>query len=496
MKRWAKWGIAVLLLPLGFYGYRKLIPAYRVEVSSTLVMLGDLDGDHQWGSGDRERLDAFLKDPFAFSDAFAQRIDLNQNGLLDPEDVSLLRALTAEPDPYRAEEAARQAGIPFPRPRELYRYEAVGSYRPRPLWALPAPNPVPFFDGIRVQPSTEGARGYAESLQQQIYNESVRLQEAYRKRESGLLPRESAHAREKLARCQRLQKEEAHYELLLELMALVEDAETLRATPSMEKPMQLLQLRDHLRELLSSELFERYRGGKATWQEILQVMEGYLKADLGLDYRLESLSPPRNLTHLQNYLERAEWQYYKTSTRAEDFLQLLNYAQHDARYLRAVARTSRKHGDPGVENHNLPMVLLFREALRIKGGDKKRAVGLLDEAIRIPFAWIKSIPREKLPRSLALDNFLLPGNKEDGSDKSRHWNVFGGICLYKSAEEALDLALKREMKDLKTGGYRSEAMTEFIRDMIANLNGMYHVMVIDPGLLPRRKDELDLIPAG
>jgi hypothetical protein len=30
------------------------------------------------------------------------------------------------------------------------------------------------------------------------------------------------------------------------------------------------------------------------------------------------------------------------------------------------------------------MVLLFREALRISGGDKKKAVGLLDEAIRIP----------------------------------------------------------------------------------------------------------------
>ena len=82
------------------------------------------------------------------------------------------------------------------------------------------------------------------------------------------------------------------------------------------------------------------------------------------------------------------------------------------------------------------MVLLLREALRIKGGDKKKAVGLLDEAIRIPYAWIKSIPREALPGSLALDNFLLPGNKEDGADKSRHWNVFGGICLYKSPQEA------------------------------------------------------------
>jgi hypothetical protein len=95
---------------------------------------------------------------------------------------------------------------------------------------------------------------------------------------------------------------------------------------------------------------------------------------------------------------------------------------------------------------------------------------------------VKSIPRETLPGSLALDNFLLPGNKEDGADKSRHWNVFGGICLYKSPQEALDLALKREMKDLRDDHYSEDAMREFFRDMIANLNGMYHVMTINPGL--------------
>ena len=162
---------------------------------------------------------------------------------------------------------------------------------------------------------------------------------------------------------------------------------------------------------------------------------------------------------------------------------MVAYAQHDPRYLRAVSRTSKKLKDPNVENHNLPMVLLLREALRIKGGDKKKAVGLLDEAIRIPYGWIKSIPHESLPGSLALDNFLLPGNKEDGADKSRHWNVFGGACLYKSPQEALDLALKREMQDLRDENYSEEAMREFLRDMIADLNGMYHVLSVNPGLL-------------
>lgn len=84
-----------------------------------------------------------------------------------------------------------------------------------------------------------------------------------------------------------------------------------------------------------------------------------------------------------------------------------------------------------------------------------------------------------------MDNFLLPGNKEDGADKSRHWNVFGGVCLYKSPKEALDLALRREMQDLRDEAYSPDGMREFLRDLIADLNGMYHVMTVMPELLER-----------
>lgn len=34
-------------------------------------------------------------------------------------------------------------------------------------------------------------------------------------------------------------------------------------------------------------------------------------------------------------------------------------------------------------------------------------------------------------------------------------------------------------------GYSAEGMREFFRDMIANVNGMYHVMTVNPGLLGR-----------
>ncbi len=477
--------IACILAGLGYAYWKLVIPIHRVEVRSELVMLGDLDGDHRWTQNDLKILDAFLNDPFSMADSVVCRIDMNQNGLIDKEDLDILRAFVlAKGDPYAAEESALAEGKPFPRPRECYRYIPVMEYRVRPLFALPYPlagdSDIDWLMKLRppVRTST-----YGDALDAALYSEAIRLDQAWRKRKPGLLPIERKYAAKKLARAKSLFQAGERYELLLALMELVEDAETLTERGQPDVPVKLLVFRDHLRELLGSPLYNEFKTGKKDWRTILKVVSGYLKTDLGLVYDFEKLGPPRNLTHLENYLQRTEWQYYKSSTHKEDFIALIGYAQHDPRYLRAVSRTSRKYLDPNVENHNLPMVLLFREALRIKNGDKKNAVGLLDEAIRIPYGWIKSIPREMLPSSLALDNFLLPGNKEDGADKSRHWNVFGGICLYKSPQEALDLALRREMQDLRDGNYSEETMREFFRDMIANINGMYHVMTVNPGLL-------------
>jgi hypothetical protein len=487
MRPWQRWFVAAAVVAAAGYGYWKLaIPKHRVAVRSELVMLGDLDDDRRWTDSDLRALDRFLQAPFAAPEATAWKLDLNQNGLLDEEDLVILRALVAaKGDPYAAE-AAAPSGRPFPRPRELYRYLSVSDYRSRPLWALPyAPardSVLTWLDGFKPPASTST---YAQALDAAVYAEAVRFDQAYRVREPRLSPLERDYAARKLARAEALFRRGDRYQLLLALMELVEDAETLAAPGQPSVGLGLLAFRDHLREVLASTLIAEYAAGCGDWRAVLRVVAGHLKGDLGLDYAFEALGPARNFTHLENYLDRTEWQYYKTSSRAEDLLALVAYAQHDPRYLRAVSRTSRRLQDPNVENHNLPMVLLFREALRIVGGDKKRAVGLLDEAIRIPYAWIKSIPREALPGSLALDNFLLPGNMEDGADKSRHWNVFGGICLYKSPQEALDLGLRRELQDLRDDDYSAAAMREFLRDMIANLNGMYHVMTVEPDLLRR-----------
>ncbi|MDF1552923.1 MAG: hypothetical protein P1P84_07665, partial [Deferrisomatales bacterium] len=486
VKFWKRllWALC-LVGALGYAYWKFAIPTHRVDIRSELVMLGDLDGDNRWTSADLATLDAVVEKPFVAPDRIVWLIDMNQNGTIDDEDLRILGALVASAgDPYAAEEAARSNGGSFPRPRELYRYVSVEEYRPRPFWGLVYPGAADsVLDWLAGFPPPVRTSSYAEALAAAVYSEAVRFDQAWRSREAQLLPIEREYAAGKLARVKTLFAAGEQYELLLALMELVEDAETLTVRGQTEFSLQLLTFRDHLREVLRSPLYAEFEAGKQDGQAVLKMVSGHLQDDLGLTYDFETLGPPRNLTHLANYLQRAEWQYYKSTSREEDFRLLIAYAQGDPRYLRAVSRTSKKHQDPNVENHNLPMVLLLREALRIKGGDKKKAVGLLDEAIRIPYAWIKSISRDALPGSLALDNFLLPGNKEDGSDKSRHWNVFGGICLYKTPREALDLALKRELNDLRDKAFSTDAMREFLRDMTANLNGMYHVMTVNPELL-------------
>ena len=476
----------LLLIAAALAALYYTLPVNRVNMRSRLVMLGDFNGDNRWDAADADLLRAVAADPFSASAEDAYKADVNHNGLLDAEDLAFLGALYASGDPYKAREAALAAGRPFPYPREFFRYVPVTEYLQRPVLALRHPaeasSPLRFLPEARARAAA--ASGYDAQLLREVYGEGVRFTLAYARRMPGLLPKEKDYAELKISRCAALWKAGRHYELLLELMGLSEDAETLTVKGQPEFVAQSLYFRDHLRQVLESAAFRDYASGKAGPAAVFSAIEGYLRGDMRMEMDLEHLAPPRNFLELRNYADRARWQYYKTTSTRADFRRLLLFAQYDRRYLRAAARTTRKLADAPLENHNLPMVLLFREALRIQKGSKLAAVGLVDEAVRVPFSWVKTIPRDKLPASVALENFLLPGNKEDGSDKSRHWNVFGGISLYKSPEDSLKLALAREVKDFREEP-SPEAMREFIRDTMANLNGIYYVVSINPDLLEK-----------
>jgi hypothetical protein len=475
--------VIVLLISAMSISYFYL-PVNRVGISSELIMLGDLNNDNQWDETDRKELSQMQASPFISSALTQLKVDIDKNGIIDDEDLLLLNHIYNYPNPYVAEQKAEQNGLLFPRPRELFKYLPTYEYIQRPLILLPydveKKSPFLFLTDLYIH---QNIPSYNKQLLCEIYNEALRFSFAFAKRKDQLTQIELDYAKGKIQLCENLFDQKEYFELLLNLISLVEDAETLTIRTQSDFIKKILYFRDDLKKLLASEDFSAFDQDKISYLEIFKKVENYLKSDLDISLDLNTLPPPRDFTDLKNYLDRAEWQAFKSKTKKEEFEQLVLFAQYDRRYLRAVSKTSPKLKDIQLQNHNLPMILLFREALRITGNDKKAAVGLLDEAIRIPMGWVKSIPKNLLPSSVALENFLLPGNKEDGSDKSRHWNVFGGVALYKSPEESLILALKREIMDLRDQNYTQIGMKEFIRDTIANINGIYYVVSINPNLI-------------
>ena len=57
------------------------------------------------------------------------------------------------------------------------------------------------------------------------------------------------------------------------------------------------------------------------------------------------------------------------------------------------------------------------------------------------------------------------------------------MCKIHLGLKSNDRQLKRENLDLKEQNFTPEAMQEFIRDTIANINGIYYVVSIEPDLL-------------
>lgn len=476
--------ILVLFIVTGIVTSIFYLPTNRVGVTSELIMLGDLNNDNQWNNNDKKQLTDILTNPYHHNKSTLLKIDLNKNGSIDSEDLDFFDHIIKYRNPYLALENAEENKKCFPRPRELFKYLPKSEYIQQPLIILPHKvvneSPFKFLRNINIKPNESS---YSNELLQEVYNEALRFTFAYSARKSELTNIENDYVNKKIQICEKLFEENDYFELLLNLISLVEDAETITITVQSDFIKKILYFRDNLRNLLLSQEYESFKLGKIDHLGIFKKIEVYLNSDLNILLDLDKLSPPRDLTNLKNYLDRAEWQAFKSTTRNEEFKLLVSYAQYDRRYLRAVSKTSPRLSDIELKNHNLPMILLFREALKITKNEKKSAIGLLDEAIRIPMGWVKNIPTKLLPSSVALENFLLPGNKEDGSDKSRHWNVFGGVAIYKSPKDSLILALKREIMDLREQNYSEPAMREFIRDTIANINGIYYVVSINPNLI-------------
>lgn len=461
--------------------FKYVIPTERVAKTSHLVMQGDLNGDKVWDAGDKSKLDEIIATPWAFSDTDLAKVDINRNRAIDAEDIVVLTELYSSANPYRLFADGQGPEKPAPKVREFFQYRFVEDFVSRPTFGLDHPvievGPIAFLSNMR---NASFESPYRVRLSREIYDEALRFSFIYAQRKDQLSNEEQAFVRSELRVVEKLYDTQDYYALLLQLILLSEAGETLSTNNQTEFVKNIRLLAQDFRQYLVSPEYSAFTSGENSWEVVFTDLDRLTRDTMGIELDLATLEAARDLTEIKNYIDRAEWQSYKSKSGKEDFHELVSFAQNDRRYLRAVSNTSERHTDVALENHNLPMMLLFGQAMDITGNKKKAAVGLLDEAIRIPFFWVKSLPENLRPSSVALEHFLLPGNMEDGSDKSRHWNVFGGLSLYRSPEESLTLAFQREVEDVRNADFAPEAMTEFIRDMIANFYGIYHIVSYDP----------------
>jgi len=337
MKRWQKIVLTAIGISIGAYGYRQLIPIYRIDVHSELIQLGDLNHDRKWTGEDWNEARLVLEDPWKADPEKLWALDLNGNGAIDPEDLDILKQLiAASGDPYKAQEDAQQRHAAFPFPRELFRYVNDRQPRFRPAYALPIPWALPPEMGWFGEFRRPGGNGdYSDALDRDLWDESARLIRAYHRRADHLEPLELKHLQSKLALAKQHWEAGRRFETLLTLIGLVEDGETITTRDQPKLTLQVLLFRDHLRELLLSPEMAILKTTHDR-KPLFDRLQHYLADDLGLvGYDIETLAPPRNLTSLENYVERAEWQYYKSSSKYDDFLKLIAFAQTDRRYLRA-----------------------------------------------------------------------------------------------------------------------------------------------------------------
>jgi len=111
---------------------------------------------------------------------------------------------------------------------ELIMYLPRTEYVSRPVFSVSHPvterSPLEFLSTFTV---SDQAMPYERRLLQEIYDEALRFSDAWEQRVQDLSEIELEYAETKLAICDELYEEGRFYDLLLHLIGLVEDAETL-----------------------------------------------------------------------------------------------------------------------------------------------------------------------------------------------------------------------------------------------------------------------------
>ena len=266
MKRLLLWCLTlILLIAIGAVTLYYYLPVKRVDITSELIMLGDINGDREWNRLDESLLADILDLPFHNDSLSLQLIDVNRNDAVDLHDLMILGRLYSESDPYTALEQAQGEGLPFPRPRELFKYLPRTEYVSRPVFTLPHDvsgiSPLKFLHDFRI---SSQETPYKRRLLQEVYDEALRFSFSWEHREPELTDRERTYAEQKLAHCDSMYVNGRYFDLLIHLIELVEDAETLTEVGQSVFIRRILYFRVSLKQILSSPEFNEFESGERT----------------------------------------------------------------------------------------------------------------------------------------------------------------------------------------------------------------------------------------
>ena len=121
------------------------------------------------------------------------------------------------------------------------------------------------MDSIRTNSAS-----YEAKLRDEIYDEALRFSFRYKERMNDLTVEERNYANEKIAYCIMLFQHKDLYSLLLNIISLVEDAETLSIRNQSEFIRKILYFREHIRALLTSSMHDDFVSGKVDYTVILK----------------------------------------------------------------------------------------------------------------------------------------------------------------------------------------------------------------------------------
>ena len=128
-------------------------------------------------------------------------------------------------------------------------------------------SPLSFLKKLQLNQDTTP---YEKQLLYEIYNEALRFSFAYSIRKNELSEIENNYIQKKIKYCDILFDQKEYYNLLLHLICIVEDAETLTIRTHSDFIKQVVYFRDKLKALLVSREFESFKNEKSSHLDIFK----------------------------------------------------------------------------------------------------------------------------------------------------------------------------------------------------------------------------------